>query len=127
MKIHTLLLAATLATGGAAFAQTTPATPAVTPAPAPAAQHKAPAQHKAAMHKMRMHGHTHKAAASAAPTGADQTTTRDERMAAAEADYKASLETKGNQSTMPAHKMMQHHHAGHAMHKHQPAKAAPAA
>jgi hypothetical protein len=122
MKIHPLLIAAALTTGGLAFAQTPPATPAVTPAPAPAAA--APAtQHKAAAHKMRMHGHAHKAAAAAAPTGAEPTTTREERMAAAEADYKASLE-KGDQAA-PVHKMHRHH-GGHPMHKHQPAKAAPA-
>ena len=122
MKIHPLLLAAILATGGVAFAQTTPATPAVTPAPTKSA---APAaEHKAAMHKMSMHRHTHKTAAES-PTAPEQMTTRDERMAAAEAAYKASVEKKSDQPA--AHHWMHHHHAGHAMHKHQPAKTAPAA
>ena len=122
MKIHPLLLAAILATGGVASAQTTPATPAVTPAPTKSA---APAaEHKAAMHKMSMHRHTHKTVA-ASPTAPDQMTTRDERMAAAEADYQANVEKKSDQPA--AHHWMHHHHAGHAMHKHQPAKAAPAA
>ena len=122
MKIHTLLLAAVLASGGVAFAQTTPATPAVTPTPAPAAA--STAEHKASMHKMWMHKHAHKAAATAASTGADQATTREERMATAEADYKASMESKSDRPAM-THRMS-HHHGGHPMHMHHRAKAAPA-
>lgn len=124
MKIHPLLLAAVLATGGVAFAQTTPATPAtptVAPAPAKSAAHAV--QHKAAMHKMSMHRHAHETAAASPAAG--PMTTREERMAAAEADYKTSLETKSDQPAS-AHRMHRHH-AGHAMRGHQPAKAAPAA
>ncbi|MEO6973232.1 MAG: hypothetical protein ABI135_07435 [Rhodoferax sp.] len=122
MKIHTLLLAAVLASGGVAFAQTTPATPAVTPTPAPAA--KAAAEHKAPMHKMSMHRHAHKMAAAEAPAEASQATTREERMATAEADYKASMESKSDQPAT-SHRMS-HHHGGHHMHMHHKAKAAPA-
>ena len=121
MKIHPLLLAAVLATGGVAFAQTAPATPAPAPASAKSAAPVAP--HKAAMHKMSMHRHAH--ATAAASPAAGPMTTRDERMAAAEADYKASLEKKSDRPA--AAQRMQRHHAGHAMRKHQPAKAAPAA
>ncbi len=128
MKIHTLLLAAVLASGGIAFAQTTPATPAVTPAPAPAAaaaaEHKAP-MHKMSMHKMSTHRHAHKMAAAAAPAEAVQATTREERMAAAEADYKSGMESKSDQPAT-AHRMTRHH-GTHTMKMHHRAKAAPAA
>ena len=123
MKIHTLLLAAVLASGGIAFAQTPAATPAVTPAPASAAktaaEHMAP-MHKMSMHKKASHMHAHKMAA-AAPVEA---TTREERMATAEADYKASMESKSDKPAT-GH-WMHHHHVSHHMHMHHRAKAAPA-
>ncbi|WHZ12405.1 MAG: hypothetical protein OJF60_002846 [Burkholderiaceae bacterium] len=91
MKIHKLLLAALLAAGGVAFAQTPAAAPAATPAVTPAAPSKAKAaphkmQHKAAAHKKAWH----KAGAHEMPMSeAGQMKAREERMSAAYEDFKS--------------------------------------
>lgn len=90
MKIQKLLLAAALAAGGVAFAQTPAATPAETPAATPAAPAKA-APHKMVKHKAAAHKRSeHMAAAHEAPMSeADQMKSREERMAAAYSDFKS--------------------------------------
>lgn len=109
MKIQKLLLAAVLAAGGVAFAQTPAAAPAETPAatpaaPAKAAPHKMVKHKKAAAHKRS----EHMAAAHEMPMSeADQMKSREDRMSAAYTDFK-----NGRPEQAPPamhHETMKHH------------------
>jgi hypothetical protein len=116
MKTHKLLLAALLAVGGVAFAQTpaaAPAAPAATPAVTPAVPAKA-AAHKAMHHKAARRHEEHMAAAHEMPMSeAGEMKAREERMDAAYANFKNGVP---EQAPPMHHEAMKHHPRKGGMH-----------